>query len=155
LDELVKKMMKAGLYGEHTHINPIELIESLNPEESKICVNGYPHSMWDLLHHLVNWQDFTIKALDGEEPDWRKVQDADWLDSDYPYKKEDFQKLVKDFINGLRKIEARIDSVDLKKSYPALGNSTGAYSILVDIQHNSYHLGQILLLRNLISTKES
>ena len=155
MKELLKTMLRAGLYGKHTHINPTTLIKSLRPEESKIRLGGYDHSIWDLLHHMVIWQDFTIQGLDGEEPDWKEIQDIEWLASDYQYKDADFHNLVEDFVKGLEKLETHIESTDPQQSIPALGNSTAAHSILVVIQHNSYHLGQILVLKNLISAEDS
>ena len=155
MNDLLRNILKAGLYGEHTHINPKTLIESLTPKESKIRVDGYAHSIWDLLHHMVIWQDFTIKGLDGEEPDWKEIQDTEWLAADYQYKDVDFHNLVEDFVEGLEKLETHIESTDSEKSIPALGDSTAAHSILVVIQHNSYHLGQILVLKNLLFAEDS
>jgi uncharacterized damage-inducible protein DinB len=106
------------------------------------------------LYHIVVWQEFTISALQGENPDWKSVQDNQWLKSDQ-FNDTEFPTLIQRFLDGLNRLSELIDSIDMVATIPALGDSNAAHSILVNIQHNSYHIGQMYVMNQLLNDKTS
>ena len=154
MHDIVVQMLKSGIQGLYAHIEPMKVFEDLSPSIAKIRMQGYPHSIWDLLHHIVIWQNFTIDALEGGHPDWKEVQNAQWLHSEISQNDEEFEMLRDKFENGLQRLEELISSVDLETSLPEFGDSNIAHSILVNIQHNSYHLGQIYTMKKLLIAKD-
>jgi hypothetical protein len=111
---------------------------------------GFEHSAWDLLEHLRLAQqdlvDFCVKAdyvhawkwPDDYWPRTRRPSDADWNAS------------VGAYLADRARLQAfiRTPSHDLYQLVPTgKGNQTYLRSILLVIDHNSYHVAQVIDVR--------
>jgi len=60
---------------------------------------------------------------------------------------QNFINLVKTFNDGLLEVEELIKTTDLQKPMPTWGNAPVIQAFIVLLQHNSYHYGQIVAIR--------
>lgn len=138
--------MKAGLYGKQTHVSPLKALIGLDPKAARKKVGEGSHSIWDLLHHIVIWQDATIDGIQGREVDWNEVESKNWPSSENAADDSEWDKLVMQFHSGLDELDKIIESCDFAKVIPEW-NASVAEALLIVLQHNSYHLGQIVSVR--------
>lgn len=149
-----EKMVKAlinGLYGKNTHIHPEKALEGLTPANAKIKPKIDLHSCWELLHHLKIWQKAILEAIKGEEVDWKDIsKNHNWPNANYLSDDQNFIALVKTFEDGLLEAEKLIKTSDFHKSMPAWDDAPILQAMLVLLQHNSYHYGQIVAVRKIL-----
>ena len=72
-NQIIEDMINA-MSGAITHLPSEEALTNLTSEKSKIKPKEKYHSCWDLLHHLIAWQNIVIQNLNGKFRDW-------WLSS--------------------------------------------------------------------------
>ncbi|OSZ73803.1 hypothetical protein CAP36_17535 [Chitinophagaceae bacterium IBVUCB2] len=113
---------------------------------------GAPHSLIELLYHMITWADFTLKRLEkdiitdlkaAEELDWRKIDPKQ-----HSWKKglKEFKTIHKKIITLLKKKGDAFlnEKVDYRKyNYRFLLNGM--------IEHTIYHLGQVAYLNKMLS----
>jgi uncharacterized damage-inducible protein DinB len=148
MKETVIKTLVNGLYGKNTHVDPKKVVEGLTPANAKLKPENDNHSCWDLLHHIKIWQKAILDAIKGEEVDWGNIsKHHNWPSAEYLSDDQNFLGLVKMFQDGLKEAEELIETIDLHKSMPAWDNAPVIQAIIVLLQHNSYHYGQIVAIR--------
>ena len=149
-----EKMVKAlvnGLYGKNTHITPKKALEGLTPANAKIKPENDLHSCWELLHHLKIWQKAILEAIKGEEVDWKDIsKNHNWPNTNYLSDDQNFIALVKTFEDGLLEAENLIKTSDFHTPMPAWDDAPILQAVLVLLQHNSYHYGQIVTVRKIL-----
>jgi uncharacterized damage-inducible protein DinB len=146
-EQLIKVIIN-GLHGKNTHISPEKAIADLSPEDARKKPKNSNHSCWELLHHIVIWQEAIFEAIEGKEVDWREVsKNHNWPSDEYLSDDSNYTNLVDKFLQGLSKSEELVNSADLHKSMPAWDDAPVIQAFMVLLQHNSYHLGQIITTR--------
>ena len=65
-EQLIKVIIN-GLHGKNTHLQPKKAIDGLNPENARKKPDNSNHSSWELLHHIVIWQEAIFEAIEGKE----------------------------------------------------------------------------------------
>ncbi len=146
-DQLIKVIIN-GLQGKNTHLSPEKAIKGLTPSTAKQRPTEDIHSCWDLIHHIVVWQEGILKAIVGEKVDWKDIdKNHNWPSPDYLKEDSNFTNLVQKFANGLKEAEKLVKTIDLHNPMPAWGNAPVIQAFMVLLQHNSYHLGQMVTVR--------
>ncbi len=154
-DQLVKIIIN-GLHGKNTHIKPEKVIAGLNPDNASKKPEESNHSCWELLHHIVVWQEAILEAIEGKKVDWKEVEkNHNWPSDEYLSNDSNFSSLVDKFLLGISKAEKLANSVDLHKPLPAWSEAPVIQTFIVLLQHNSYHLGQIITTRKNLGLWES
>jgi uncharacterized damage-inducible protein DinB len=117
------------------------------------------HSIWDLVLHMTAWVNETRRRLEGgphgtpAEGDWPKLHSTTpeaWADA--------LARLRRAHEDLARTVEAAEDS-DLSRQIggaqvDAMGNPVTYYQTMIGIlQHDTYHAGQIALLRKAIGAR--
>ncbi len=143
-------ILKKALRGHDAHLDPMKGLRGLTAEIAQKQTGQGFHSCWDILYHMVYWQDFVLAAIRGEEASWPKVPLEDWPSDVSERKDFDWDKIVERFERGLEEAKKLAGESDLTKPMPAWGEAPTAKALIVLIQHNSYHLGQIVANRRLL-----
>ncbi len=109
------------------------------------------HTIYDELWHTTKWQNIVLSENDKEKQDllsesWNKGE----VYPEYqPKSKEEWDLLVKEFINGLnRALEMSNDHEALNKKDKnglTFGDGLGILAM-----HTAYHLGKIVALRQMM-----
>ena len=147
MTDWIRKSFADALYGKHAHYDVLKALQGINAEDAKKQPIKDGRSIWDHLYHIVFWHDITLRAIQGEEFDWKAIQGTDWLPQDAKLTEKAWKELVEGFSLHLTKLKEIADTEDLDRLIKGFGNTSLGRSIIVEFQHNSYHIGQIIILR--------
>jgi uncharacterized damage-inducible protein DinB len=147
--KILEKTISNALSGKGAHVGTKNLFAGLDWKVAGARPEGAPHSLFQLLNHMSYWQDWVVKWLAGENPAIPRHAAGSWLGSPGPASAKEWQRAVRSFQNGLKELDRRSRDADL------LG-MRGKHSRLGMLQaiasHNSYHVGQAVLLRQMLGT---
>jgi uncharacterized damage-inducible protein DinB len=136
-------------------IPPEKALAGLSPEDASRLAPGAPHTIAQLLAHMVFWQTWFLKRCQGvAEPPaasaalgWPQAGKADW------------ERLRAAFLDGLEQLavvgedRARLDlPVTPAIEFPPLAHHTIRDALMHVAAHNAHHLGQVILLRQQLGT---
>jgi uncharacterized damage-inducible protein DinB len=144
MKEKLGKALAAGLYGKGTHAESLKIVDGISDEHAKERIAENVHSSFEQLFHIVFWQDLCLKAARLEEVEWPKDDKPGWPTESTT---DTWHDLVIRFKSGLE--EARTLSLenDLAAPMASWANFPVFSSLIILAQHNSYHLGQIVVNR--------
>ncbi len=152
------------VHGKGSHVDPVACIEDLSAELAARTVAGYPHSIWQIVLHMNYWMEHDLAKVAGENPPYPDHAIESWPEHPNPAQgraaEEVWQSAVGRFTELLSRLErlAESDANELARTlqYPgpgqtsreSLSRESTVHAMLWQIVgHNSYHAGQIALLR--------
>jgi uncharacterized damage-inducible protein DinB len=143
------------LYGKGAHANPVACVEDLSAELAGRRVENLPHSIWQLVWHVNFWTDYDLRRIRGEKPRYPEHASESWPAASAPPSEAQWKKEVARFTEliGVLAAMAESDSSELGREVPPTHPShekrtSSVLALLWQIlAHNSYHVGQIALLR--------
>jgi uncharacterized damage-inducible protein DinB len=143
------------LYGKGAHANPVVCVEDLPLELSARRVNGFPHSTWQLVGHMNYWMDYELRRVRGEAPKYPEHSGQDWPVDAAPAGEQEWKEAVSLFGELLGRLavlagassEELARDVEATDSYHITHASTVRDVLWQTLVHNSYHVGQIAMLR--------
>src|SRR5271155_5449568 len=152
-DKALREQLGKVLDWHEAHADWKQALAGLDPAHRGVRPPGSPHSVWDLLEHARLAQrdilDFTVNpkhvSLDWPSGYWPKslapADDAEW------------EKSVGEFFHDLKEMEKLVSNprTDLLARIAHGTGQTFLRQVLLLIDHNSYHLGQLVLVRRLLS----
>lgn len=127
------------------------LLEEVDEKNVTVEAKGSGHSMLELLWHMNTWAGFTLKRLEqDQEADLAAFEKLDWRTLDprqHSWKKgvATFKRTQKKIIGLLKKKEDAFlkEIVDYRNyNYRFLLNGM--------IEHNIYHIGQLIFLNKML-----
>jgi uncharacterized damage-inducible protein DinB len=147
------------LHGEGVHASPIASVQGIPTKLACRRLEGYPHSIFQILSHMNYWMDYEVRRISGESPTYPAHATESWLTHSSPANETEWKQTVARFvalIGDLSKL-AQSDSELLNREVNATHAvhsqlSSSVCAVLWQIaMHNSYHIGQIVLLRRLLN----
>ncbi len=146
------------LHGKGAHANPIACVEDLSADLAGRTADGFPHSTWQLLSHMNYRMDYEIRRIAGNPPPYPEHATGSWLPDSAPASETHWNGAVARFRNLLETLAgiAQSDQQELSREVPATHpqqtQSSSVRAILWQtMAHNSYHVGQIAMLRRCLS----
>lgn len=114
--------------------------------------DGAPHTAWQLLEHMRIAQSDILEFSRNPKHISPKWPEDYWPKKEGPASKPDWEKSVKAFRADLKAmIELISDTAsDLEARIPHGQGQTLLREALLVADHNSYHLGQLVMLRRLL-----
>ena len=95
------------------------------------------HSIWQIVEHMSFWREFKLRELDGEPRDEEKIGRRNWAEPD-----EVSEAAWSAAVERFGELQMLIKD--------AMEQSPEKAAILRNfIEHDAYHIGQIMLLRSL------
>jgi uncharacterized damage-inducible protein DinB len=114
---------------------------------------GYPHSAWELLEHMRITQQDLLDFCQNPEYEEKLAWPRDyWPPTPAPPTTEAWDKTLEDFSrdrSALARFATKSD-IDLTARIPRGTGQTYLRTILVAVDHASYHTGQIVSVRRLL-----
>jgi uncharacterized damage-inducible protein DinB len=135
------------------HLAPEKTLEGLSNADAERHVAGVTHSIAEIVAHMGFWQDWFYARCRGEAMP-RVLSAADG----WPAVAEDSWLAVRSrFVDRLNQVAALADGDTAKPisppiEFPPLANYTIAEALVHVATHNSHHLGQVIVLRQLTGT---
>jgi hypothetical protein len=105
------------------------------------------YSCWHYLHHIVFWQELMLSALRKESVEWPKTNETSWPKDESLKNDDGWSALVEKFETGLAEADSMTTSLDSSDDLPAWPKVPPFAAYLVFMQHNAYHIGQIVTTR--------
>jgi uncharacterized damage-inducible protein DinB len=143
------------LYGQGAHANTLACVEDIPLELTSRRIEGFPHSIWQLVWHMNFWMVHDLKRVRREKPAYPAHASESWPAEAAPPSAEDWSKAVVHFRDLLTEISAlaasppHVLAVEVEPTHPDHARrSSSVVAVLWQILvHNSYHIGQVALLR--------
>ena len=132
------------------HIPPHRALEQLTAADAERRLAGASHSIAEIVAHMAFWQEWFCRRCDGvADPmaaqaalGWPAVSAGSWPD------------LHARFVAGLERAARLGDRgeqvINPAIEFPPLARYTVRDALVHIAQHNSHHLGQVILLRQLM-----
>jgi hypothetical protein len=116
---------------------------------------GSPHTPWQLLEHLRIAQSDIVQFTLNPKHRSPKFPDGYWPKTDTPPDDRAWDKSITLILEDLDDMVALVadPKVDLLKTIPHGKGQTYLREALLLSDHNSYHVGQIVLLRRIMEGK--
>jgi len=147
--KILEKTVGNALSGKGAHVETKNLFAGLDWKAAGTRPEGVPHSTFQLLNHMVYWQDWVVKWLDGENPPIPKHAAGGWPGSQGPASAKEWQRAVRGFRSGLQKLSRQSRQADLLTTR---GKSSRLGMLQAIASHNSYHAGQVVVLRQVLGS---
>tara|TARA_A100001037_G_scaffold136705_1_gene123779 strand:+ start:256 stop:720 length:465 start_codon:yes stop_codon:yes gene_type:complete len=147
-DDLLREQLGRQLDGTQAHIRPRDVLDHFPLERINRTVPGVPHTPWRLVEHLrlaqrdildyVSEGDYLeLTFPDGYWPAEGEASETEWRSS--------VERFLTD-LDALRTI-ARDPNRALMAPLPRNPEHTLLRELLIIGNHNSYHLGQLVVLQ--------
>ncbi len=150
--ESIKNNFIRVLSGEPWYGRPVyEIMEEVKPGTEYQKPNDHTHSLIELLYHMITWADFTLAKLEKDNRDIKAIESLDWRPIDPAV--HNWQKGLQEFKSTHQRIIELLDDRDDDFLNEPLTDRDYDFRFLLNglIQHDIYHLGQIVILTNLQS----
>jgi len=143
------------LYGKPAHANPLGCVEDVSFELAGRGAENLPHSIFQLLSHLNYWMDYELERIRGENPAYPVHAAESWPANAAPASDAEWKQTISDFKELLENLATLAQSAPdvLARQVSAIHpDHTKHCSTLLAVLwqtlvHNSYHVGQIAMLR--------
>ena len=156
-DTIVRKQIAQFLEESHAHAGFDAAVKDFPPELRGRKPAGVPHTAWQLLEHLriAQW-DILEFSRDGrhKSPKW---PEGYWPESEAPPSDKAWDDSVRRFQAERRAMQKLVldKSRDLSAIVPHAQSQTLVREALLLIDHNAYHVGEMIQLRRLLGAWKS
>ncbi len=148
-----RAIVASSLDWEQAHAKLENVVKNLATPLRGQRATGYPHSVWELLEHIRITQrdllDFCQNPDYQEKLEWPHDY---WPPTPAPPMADAWDKSIADYRRD-REALARFTTeskIDLTAKIPRGTGQTYLRTILVAVDHASYHIGQIVSVRRLL-----
>jgi uncharacterized damage-inducible protein DinB len=149
------KTLRGLVYGKGAHVDPVACVQGIPAELAARKIGGYPHSIWQLVEHMNYWMDYDFRTIAGENPPYPEHASESWPEPQASVHEAQWQAVTGRFgqlltrLAGLAESDTAVFERVVVKAEPAnLHRQSTVHAALWEITaHNSYHVGQIALLR--------
>ncbi len=149
-----REALREQVYGVNSHLNTLHALEGVDPAVAGARVPGSPHTIFQILRHMIYWQDISLARLRSEQPERPPSASLGWQSPATPEDASDWELQIAELGEGLRELERMLagTELELEERRDRQRNVTVREEILMLQSHNSYHLGQIVLLRQILGS---
>jgi hypothetical protein len=146
-----RKELIAHLTEDHAHAGFDSAVKDFPAELRGQRPEGVPHSAWQLVEHMriAQW-DIIEYALDPKHKS-PEFPDGYWPRSPGPPDAKAWDKSIAGFRADRKKLAAALEKMDVLAPIPHTKNQTLASKTILVLDHNAYHLGQLVLLRRFLN----
>lgn len=153
IKELKKKFEIAYSGGPWYGDSMKDILNEINPAIVFEKVNGKSHSIAELTAHIIGWREFTLSRLEGnnnfkinqkETFNWKRIDEGE---------KTAWKNILKELDKNQKKIISTLNRLDddFLNNKVAGRRYRAEFMLEGTIQHDIYHLGQIVVLKKLLS----
>lgn len=143
------------LRGKGAHADPVACVEDVSMEMAGRTIDGFPHSIWQLVNHMNFWMAYELKRIAGEAPPYPEHAALSWHQKTEPPSNRDWSDgrarlgVLLQELTIVAKSSAADLGREIKPTHPSHTQiASSLQSVLWQIvAHNSYHTGQIALIR--------
>jgi len=152
-DSPLQKHLINLLSFEEAHVGLEEAVRGLAPELRGKKIKGAPHTAWQLVEHMRIAQWDILEFARNAKHVSPKFPEGYWPKSDAPPSEAAWKKSIASFrqdLEEMKKVVAEADEEQLYAPIPHGDGQTLLREALLLADHNSYHLGQLVMLRKML-----
>src|SRR5271170_6081555 len=147
------------LHGKGAHADPLACVEDLSAELAARQVPGFPHSIGQLVFHMNYWMAYELRRIRGERPAYPEHASESFPPAQSPADAQDWDRMRKRFVGLLTDFTALANSSpeemqhQIDTVHEADKKVAGTLEAVLwqMVAHNSYHTGQIAMLRRALN----
>lgn len=150
----IRELLVKQIDSKNAHVDFSQAVQGLTYKQTGIKVEGLPHTVWELIEHIRISQDDILTFCQNSEyeaPDW---PDDYWPDSAGPDSEKALQKSIRSVREGIEKMQEMVSNLhnDLQKPIPHGDGQTLFREAMLFVDHNAYHIGQIVQVRRALGS---
>jgi len=146
------------LRGKGAHADPIACVEDISAELASRQIPGFPHSIGQIVFHMNYWMNYDLRRMRGEKPKYPEHNAESFPVAPSPANAAEWDQLRRDFAwflaehaklaqSSRGELERKIEPMHEKHS-----EISGTLEAMLwqTAAHNSYHVGQIAMIRRVL-----
>jgi uncharacterized damage-inducible protein DinB len=147
-----RHIVASALDWEQAHASLDHAIEGLPADLRGKRPENFPHSVWELLDHIRRTQHDLLEFMTNEQYEEPKWPHDYWPKSPAPKDDAEWRRAIDDIHHETKALKAFTtdDPRDLTQQIPHGTGQTYLRTIIVAVDHMSYHVGQIVVVRRLL-----
>lgn len=136
-----------------TDVSITDILSAISFTQANTVTAASRNTIAGLAHHLLYWNKVIMQRLQGEDP---AIPDSNGFDAGELTSEKTWQNLVAELRQSFVDLSSAIRNFpedrlnDLTKS----GKSTIGDNLYGIIEHAYYHMGQMMILKNLLMSKQ-
>jgi uncharacterized damage-inducible protein DinB len=133
-------------------LSPRMALDGLTPELADRRVDGAPHTIAAIVGHMIFWQEWFAGRCNGAPGPMPQSASAGWVTPGAGT----WETLRQRFLDGLERVATLASGTEQQRridppiEFPPLAEITVGEVIVHVATHNAHHLGQIVLLRQML-----
>jgi uncharacterized damage-inducible protein DinB len=141
--------------GKGSHADPFACVEDLSAELAARQIEGFPHSIGQLVFHMNYWMDYELRRIRGQRTAYPEHASESFPSASSPSDRQEWDRLRNCFAALLADFTALANSSPEKMQRQIESAHDGDRKVAGTLEavlmqmvaHNSYHVGQIAMLR--------
>jgi uncharacterized damage-inducible protein DinB len=149
-----RTIIASALDWEQAHANLDSALDGLAPDLRGKRPDIFPHSVWELVDHIRRTQDDLLDFSRNPGYEERKWPDQYWPTSPAPASESEWNEAVAQIrldTKAFAEFTTSFDG-DFASKIPHGTGQTYLRTVLVAVDHMSYHVGQIVAVRRLLGS---
>jgi uncharacterized damage-inducible protein DinB len=145
------------LRGKGAHADPIACVEDISAEVAGRQVAGFPHSIAQLVFHINYWMEYELRRIRGQRPEYPEHSAESFPAStaadaaEWDRQRTRMSDLLCEFAVLAKSSRAELDR-QIETAHDGDKKIAGTLEAVLwqMVAHNSYHVGQIAMIRRVL-----
>jgi uncharacterized damage-inducible protein DinB len=159
---MTQRALTELLHGKGAHADPIACVEDLSAELAARRIEGFPHSVGQLVFHMNYWMDYELRRIRGERPEYPEhsaesfpaapsTADPKQAALEWDRLRQRFAGLLNEFTALAKSSRQELDRT-IETAHEGDTKVAGTLEAMLwqMVAHNSYHTGQIATIRRVL-----
>jgi uncharacterized damage-inducible protein DinB len=153
---VLRRQLADALGWHHAHVDFDRAARELPAGARGRRPNGLPHSPWEILEHLRLAQHDILDFCRNPDYTEMKWPDEYWPQAAAPPDSVAWDASVAAFKRDLREMQALAtdERIDLFSKIPHGSGQTYLREVILVIDHNAYHVGELVAIRRMLGSWE-
>ena len=149
VEDALRSSLVRALTGDTAHVDVRKTVEGIDRATAGAQPGGSPHTIHQIVRHMIYRQDFLLERLEGNPVPELEADRWDWPIA--PVSEKEWKSVADHFQTGLDWALRHAEQPDLEAPLAWTRDTTRLDAVRLIASHNSYHCGQIMLLRKMVS----
>jgi uncharacterized damage-inducible protein DinB len=141
------------LRGRGAHVDPVASLEGISADLAGERLVPSSHTIWELVWHMNYWMDYELRSFTGPEAAYPQHASASWPEAATPPSEHAWREETARFRRHVDQLSqwaerAMLEGIGGRVAHPGKGETIQDVLWQV-VAHNSYHIGQVALLRRM------
>jgi len=145
------------LRGRGAHADPVACVEDISADLASRQVDGFPHSIAQLVFHMNYWMEYELRRIRGERPKYPEHNAESFAASsavdaaEWPRLRKQFGAMLAELAAVAQSARAELDR-EVGSVHAGDEKVAGTVEAVLwqMVAHNSYHVGQIAMIRRVL-----